>query len=76
MELTQHQLLEKHNLKRATRTLAWIRRLINNSRANEKVKRKKGLLSTNESEFQLMEMIKIYQNKRKGETQFKQAEPQ
>ena len=68
MELIQHQLLEKHNLKRATRTLAWIRRLINNSRANEKVKRKKGLLSTNESEFQLMEIIKIYQNKRKGET--------
>ena len=74
MELIQHQLSEKHNLKRATRTLAWIRKLINYSRANEKVKRKKGLLSTNESGFQLMEMIKIYQNKRKGETQFKQAE--
>ena len=45
MELIQHQLLKRHNLKRATRTLTWIRRFINNSRVKEKVKRKKGPLS-------------------------------
>ena len=75
MELIQHQLLKRHNLKRATRTLTWIRRFINNSRVKEKVKRKKGPLSTNETEFELMEMIKIYQNKQ-GETKFKQTEQQ
>ena len=32
----------RHNLKRTKRTLAWIRRFINNSRVKEKVKRKKG----------------------------------
>ena len=48
-ELIQHQLL-----KRATRTLAWIRRFINNSRVKEKVKGKKGPLSTNETEFELV----------------------
>ena len=60
MELIQHQLLKRHNLKRATRTLTGIRRFINNSRVKEKVKRKKGPLSTSETEFELMEMIKIY----------------
>ena len=76
MELIQHQLLEKHNLKKANRVLAWIRRFINNSRVKEKVQRKKRQLSTNETEFKLMEMIKIYQNKHEGETKFKQIEQQ
>ena len=75
-ELIQHQLLKRHNLKRATRTLAWIRRFINNSRVKEKAKRKKGPLSTNKTEFELMEMIKIYHNKHEGETKFKQTEQQ
>ena len=35
----------RHNLKRTKRTLAWIRRFINNSRVKEKVKRKKGHLN-------------------------------
>ena len=64
VELIQHQLLEKHNLKRANRILAWIRRFINNSRVKEKVQRNKRQLSTNETEFELMEMIKIYQTRR------------
>ena len=55
--------------------MALISRFINNSRVKEKVKRKKGPLSTNETEFELMEMIKIYQNKQ-GETKFKQTEQQ
>ena len=54
--------------------MAWIRRFINNSRIKEKVKRKKGPLSTNETEFELMEMIKIYQNKYEDEAKFKQTE--
>ena len=73
MELIQHQLLKRHNL---TRTLAWIRRFINNSRGKEKVKRKKGTLLTNETVFELLEMIKIYQSKHEGETKFKQTEQQ
>ena len=56
--------------------MAWIRRLINNSRLKEKVKRKKGPLSTNEAEFELIEIIKIYQSKHEGETKFKQTEQQ
>ena len=73
-ELIQHQLLKRHNLKRATRPLAWIRRSINNSRVKEKVKRKKGPLSANETELELMEMIKISQSKYEGEAKFKQTE--
>ena len=52
-ELIQHQLLKRHNLKRARRTLAWIRRFINNSHLKERVKRKKGPLSTTETEFEI-----------------------
>ena len=52
-ELIQHQLLKRHNLKRTRRTLAWIRRFINNSRVKERVKRKKGPLSTNVTEFEI-----------------------
>ena len=67
-------MLKRHNLKRATGTLAWIRRFSNNSRVKEKRQKKKGPLSTNETEFELIEMIKIYQNKHEGETKFKQTE--
>ena len=49
---------------------------MNNSRVKEKVKRKKGPSSTSETEFELMEMIKIYKNKHEGETKFKQTEQQ
>ena len=73
-ELIQHQLLKRHNLKRATRPSAWIRRSINNSHVKEKVKRKKGPLAANETEFELMEMIKISQSKYEGEAKFKQTE--
>ena len=55
-------------LKRATKTLAWIRRFIDNNRVKEKVKTKKELLSTHETEFKLMEMIKIYQNNLESKT--------
>ena len=68
MELIQHQLLEERNLKRATKTLAWIRRFIDNNRVKEKVKTKKEPLSTHETEFKLMEMIKIYQNNLESKT--------
>ena len=33
-------------------------------------------MSTNETEFELMEMIKVYQGKCEGETKFKQIEEQ
>lgn len=68
MELVQHQLLEERNLKRATKPLAWIRRFIDNNRVKEKAKTKKELLSTHETEFKLMEMIKIYQNNLESKT--------
>ena len=76
MRLIQRQLLKRHALKRTTRTMAWIRRFINKSRVKEEVKRKKGPLSINETEFELIEMIKIYQSKHEGETKFKQTEQQ
>ena len=68
MELIQHQLLEKRNLKRTTRTLAWIRRFIDKNHVKEKVKTKKEPLSTHETEFKFMEMIKIYQNNLESKT--------
>ena len=40
-ELIQHQLLKRHNLKVATRTLAWIRRFTNNSCVKERLKERK-----------------------------------
>ena len=40
MELIQHQVVNRHNLKRATTALASIRKFINNSHVKEKVKRK------------------------------------
>ena len=76
MRLIQRQLLKRHDLKRTTRTLAWIRRFINKSRVKEEVKGKKGPLSINETEFELIEMIKIYHSKHEGETKFKQTEQQ
>ena len=76
MRLIQRQLLKRHDLKRTTRTLDWIRRFINKSRVKEEVKGKKGPLSINETEFELIEMIKIYHSKHKGETKFKQTEQQ
>ena len=72
VELIQHPLLEKHNLKRATRTLSWIKNFVNNNSVKVKPKRKKEPLPTNETEFELMEMINIYQNKHEDKIQFKQ----
>ena len=57
----QHQVLTRFNLKKSLRVLAWIPRFISNCQITNDQERKREPIVAEETETQLLKMIKQYQ---------------